>query len=348
MNMARKFIKNRVSVITPVYNGEKHLAPMLDSVLSQSYPEIEMILVDDGSADKTVQVAESYREKFADRSYSYHIIHAEHKCAASAINKGLPLVTGEYLIWPDSDDRLESDSVEKRVRFLRSHPQYQCVRSLPYYFKQDTGELTRADENVENYSNEELFWDILEYRTYVCCGCYMLRTEAFFKIYPERHIPEYHVGQNFQMLLPFMFRYKCPTIPEKLYGVCIRAGSHSRIELTQEEEEQRYQEYESLIDEIVDICHIEDKASMKRITYWKIRRRYILAVKYKNSKQIISSCWQLLRWGRLSISKFLKDFIWVILEHTWFIKEVYPVYRDGISRSRTAVRQLVDKARLRK
>ena len=40
MNMARKFIKNRVSVITPVYNGEKHLAPMLDSVLSQSYPEI--------------------------------------------------------------------------------------------------------------------------------------------------------------------------------------------------------------------------------------------------------------------------------------------------------------------
>ncbi len=348
MNIARKFIKNRVSVITPVYNGENHLASMLDSVLSQSYSEIEMILVDDGSADKTVQVAESYRGKFADRAYPYHIIHTEHKCAASAINKGLPLVSGEYLIWPDSDDRLESDSVEKRVLFLQSHPQYQCVRTLPYYFKQDTGELTRADENVENYSNEELFWDILEYRTYVCCGCYMLRTEAFFKIYPEGHIPEYHVGQNFQMLLPFMFRYKCPTIPEKLYGVCIRAGSHSRIELTQKEEEQRYQEYELLIDEIADICHIDDMSSMKRITYWKIRRRYILAVKYKNRKQIISSCWQLHQCRSLSICKILKDFIWVCLSPTWFIKEVYPVYRDSISRSRAAVRQLMNRVGLRK
>lgn len=325
------FVKGKVSIVTPVYNGESYLPPMLDSVLGQTYSEIEMILIDDGSTDKTVQVAESYREKFATRGYGYRIVRAKHKCAAAAINQGLPFVTGEYLIWPDSDDRLERSSVEKRVRFLQKHPEYQCVRTLPYYFKQDTGKLMRADENIENYSDEELFWDLLEYRSFVCCGCYMLRTELFFSIYPERHIPEYHAGQNFQMLLPFMFLHRCPTIPEKLYGVCVREDSHSRIKLTRREEEERYQEYEDMIDEIADICHIEDEASKERITYWKVRRRYVLAIKYRCARKLIRACRELHQCNRLSINKIIKDFLWTILEDTWVVKDLYPLYRDYVS-----------------
>lgn len=326
------FVKDKVSIVTPVYNGEKYLSLMLDSVLEQTYSEIEMILVDDGSEDLTVRVAENYREKFAARGYGYRIVRAEHKCAAAAINRGLSFVTGEYLIWPDSDDRLERCSVEKRVRFLERYPEYQCVRTLPYYFKQGTGEPMQADENLENYSNEELFWDLLEYRSFVCCGCYMLRTEPFFSIYPERCIPEYHVGQNFQMLLPFMFLHRCPTIPEKLYGVCVRENSHSRVKLTRGEEEERYQEYEDLIDEIADICHIEDEASKERIAQWKIRRRYFLAVKYRCVWELIRACRGLHPCKGLSIYKMVKDFLWVVLEDTWVIKSLYPLYRDLIGR----------------
>lgn len=340
------FVKERVSIVTPVYNGEKYLLPMLDSVLLQTYPEIEMILVDDGSTDNTVQAAKSYWEKFAGRGYGYRIVQAEHKCAAAAINQGLPFVTGEYLIWPDADDRLERNSVEKRVEFLKKHTEYQCVRTLSYYFRENTGELVRADENMDNYSNEELFWDILECRTYVCCGCYMLRTEPFFKIYPKRCIPEYHVGQNFQMLLPFMYRHRCPTIPEKLYGVCVRQGSHSRMRLSREEEEERYAEYEDLIDEITDICGIGDKASRDRLAYWKLRRRYMLAVKYRCTSQIISSCRQLRqlhRHGQISIFRMAKDFAWACLENTWVTKYVYPAYRDCMNRFAKIIRRPSDK-----
>lgn len=123
------FIKDKVSIVTPVYNGQGHLVPMLDSILNQTYPKIEMILVDDGSTDQTLQLAESYREKFFAKGYAYRIVQARHKCAAAAINQGLPYVTGEYLIWPDSDDRLEPESVERRVEFLKKHLQYQCVRT---------------------------------------------------------------------------------------------------------------------------------------------------------------------------------------------------------------------------
>lgn len=304
------YIKGRVSAVVPVFNGEFYLSTILDSLLEQTYPLMEIILVDDGSTDKTVQVAEGYRNKFAARGYEYEVIRSAHKNASAAINQGLPYVTGEYLIWPDSDDRLERDSVEKRVNFLQRHPQYQCVRSLSYYYDPKTGELLSADEKTGDISKEDLFWDILESRTYVCCGCYMLRSEPFFEIYPERHIPEYNVGQNFQMLLPFMFRYPCPTMPERLYGVCVREGSHSRRKLTREEEYQKYDDYEMLVDEISAICQMRDEVSQRRITYWKIKRRYCLAMKYGDRKQMLKALWQMRKYGEKDFYHGMKDFIW--------------------------------------
>ncbi len=322
-----KFIEGKVSVVTPVYNGEFHLQPMLNSVLKQTYSNVEMILVDDGSTDRTIQVAESFRKNFSDKGYKYMIVQGKHKNASAAINQGLAYVTGEYLIWPDSDDILMPESIEKRVMFLKSHPQYQCVRTLSYYYDELTGETLRADEKTGDLSKEDLFWDILEFKTFVCCGCYMVKSECFFKIYPERHIPEYNVGQNFQMLLPYMFRYKCPTIPEKLYGVCVREGSHSRTVLTQEEEEQKYSDYEHMVDEIADICQIRDKASRNRILRWKARRRYMISLKYNRKKQAVKALVLLYKCGELKIYKVLKDSLWVCLENTWVIKRVYPIFR---------------------
>ncbi len=323
-----KFCTGKVSVVTPVYNGEFHLAKMLDSVLAQTYADMEMILVDDGSSDGTLTVAEGYREKFAARGYGYRIIAAEHGNASAAVNRGLPYVTGEYLIWPDSDDLLKPESVEKRVEFLRTHPEYSCVRSLSWYFHAETGEESgEADEQQGDLEKEELFWDILESRTFVCCGCYMLKSEAFFAIYPGRQIPEYGVGQNFQMLLPFMYRHKCPTIREKLYGVSIREGSHSRTMLTREQEEKKYSDYERLVDEIAEICQIEDKASTDRITCWKARRRYRISLKYGCKREAGAALRQLRKCGGFSAGEMIKEIIWAYCVNGWVKEKVYPIYR---------------------
>lgn len=324
--MSETYREGWVSVVTPVYNGALHLAPMLDSVLRQTYSYIEMILVDDGSSDSTMQVAEDYRVRFNARGYAYHIVHSAHKNAAAAINQGLPYVTGEYLVWPDSDDLLEPASIERRVTFLQNHPQYQCVRSLQYYFDQRTGDRLPADEKTGDLSKEELFWDILEFKTFVCCGCYMLRSERFFEIYTRKHIPEFNVGQNFQMLLPYMFYYKCPTISEQLYGVCVRRDSHSRKKLTEEEDRQKYREYEQLADKIASICRLHDEKDLERIRYWKLRRRYMIATRYGDKKQAFSALRQMKQMGRLSLGKVIKDFLWVCLENTWVVKKIYPIY----------------------
>lgn len=322
-----------VSVVTPVYNGETHLSKMLDSVLNQTYPDMEMILVDDGSSDGTVRVAESYCEKFAAKGYGYRIVQAEHKNASAAVNRGLPFVSGEYLIWPDSDDYLEPESVKRRVDFLRQHPQYACVRSLSYYFDAETGERTeKADEQRGDLAKQELFWEILESKTFVCCGCYMLRTKDFFEVYPGRRIPEYSVGQNFQMLLPFMYRHRCPTLEEELYGVAVREGSHSRTVLTQAQEEKKYRDYEKLVDEIAENCRITDRAERERLLCWKARRRYKLALKYGRKKAAARALLWLHRCGGFSVSEALKEIVWLYFVNGWVEENLYPIYQKIVSR----------------
>ncbi|MCI9328334.1 MAG: glycosyltransferase family 2 protein [Ruminococcus sp.] len=323
----------RVSIVTPVYNGETHLAKMLDSVLAQTYPDVEMILVDDGSADGTVRAAQNYSEKFEEKGYGYRIVRAEHKNASAAINQGLPFVSGEYLIWPDSDDYLEPESIRRRVDFLRQHPQYACVRSLSYYFDEETGTRSeKADEQRGDLKKLDLFWDILESKTFVCCGCYMLRTKAFFEVYPKRRIPEYDVGQNFQMLLPFMYRHQCPTIEEELYGVAVREGSHSRTVLTQAQEEKKYRDYEKLVDEIAENCGITDRESRERILCWKARRRYQIALKYGRKKAAANALVWLHRCGGFRVSEALKEIIWLYFVNGWVEEKIYPIYQKITSR----------------
>ena len=317
-----------VSIVTPVYNGERHLPKMLDSVLAQTYPKIEMILSDDGSDDGTLQTAESYRGRFAARGYDFRVVTGPHQNASAAINRGLPLVTGEFLIWPDSDDILKPESVERRVDFLEKNPAYRCVRSLPWYFDGETGAvLEEADERRGDLSREELFWDILEFRTFVCCGCYMLRSAAFFDVYPDRRIPEYDVGQNFQMLLPFLYRNRCPTLREELYGVSVRAGSHSRRPLTQAQEEKKYGDYERLVDEIAALCAIGGGAEGDRIVCWKAARRYHISLKYGRWQEAMGALNLLRRCGGLRPVEALKELVWALCRNTRTWQRLYRIYR---------------------
>lgn len=283
----KNFVTNKVSVVTPVYNGQAYLAEFLDSILAQTYDEIEMILIDDGSVDNTVSIAESYKEKFKKRGFSYHIVKASHTNASGAINHGLSYVTGEYLIWPDSDDYLTPDSIKERVVFLQNHSSYSAVRSLPFYFKESPGKLTEGGEKLGNLKEERLFWGILDTTTFVSCGCYMLSSKNFFEIYPERKIPEYNVGQNFQMLLPYVYKYACPTIEKKMYGVRIHENSHSRIVRSEAEEEKRFADFESLMDDIVKISNITTERELRRIRKWKYRRRARLAGLQNKQLQVL-------------------------------------------------------------
>ena len=98
-----------ISVIIPVYNSEKYLAECLNSIINQTFKDIEIICIDDGSTDKSLEILNKYKEK-DDR---IHILTQQNEYAGAARNKGLSIATGNYIIFLDSDDFFELDMLEK-------------------------------------------------------------------------------------------------------------------------------------------------------------------------------------------------------------------------------------------
>lgn len=108
---------NKISVIVPVYNVELYLKECLDSIINQTYRDLEIILIDDGSTDMSSDICEEYAKK-DDRII---VIHQSNQGSASAKNAGLRKASGEYLAFVDSDDFLQEDAYEFMVRQLENH-----------------------------------------------------------------------------------------------------------------------------------------------------------------------------------------------------------------------------------
>ena len=111
-------MKPLVSITTVTYNSEETLARTIESVLNQTYDNIEYLIVDGLSGDRTVEVAQRYQEQFRERGFTYSIVSEPDQGMYDAINKGIRLSHGEIIGNINSDDWYEPYAVEKAVTFL--------------------------------------------------------------------------------------------------------------------------------------------------------------------------------------------------------------------------------------
>lgn len=107
--MVRRMNNPIVSIVIPVYNVENYLIQCLDSVVSQTYEFLEIILVNDGSTDRSGEIC----NKYAENDKRIKVFHLDNSGSAEARNKGLDIATGKYVMFLDSDDYLEKDGIEK-------------------------------------------------------------------------------------------------------------------------------------------------------------------------------------------------------------------------------------------
>ena len=106
-----------ISVIVPVYNVEKYLDRCVRSLLNQTYTNIEIILIDDGSPDKCPQICDSYAEQYE----KVRVFHKQNGGLGSARNAGLRLAEGAFVSFVDSDDWLEEDTYEYMMSLIATH-----------------------------------------------------------------------------------------------------------------------------------------------------------------------------------------------------------------------------------
>ena len=123
----------KVSIIVPVYNAEKYLQECVDSILTQTLSDLELILVDDGSTDSSPALCDQYAAQDA----RVKVIHKSNGRAASARNAGLRAATGEYVAFVDSDDWISPDMYEKMLQTgadvtLCDYVRFQGEKEFPF------------------------------------------------------------------------------------------------------------------------------------------------------------------------------------------------------------------------
>jgi len=131
----------KVSVILPTYNGSKYLRQSIESCLNQTYKNLELIVVDDGSGSEIGNIVGAYRDPRVK-----YLRHERNRGLAEALNTGFKNSTGEYLTWTSDDNYYAENAIEEMVRFLQTYPEVDFVYSDEYVID-DAGNILRVQRS---------------------------------------------------------------------------------------------------------------------------------------------------------------------------------------------------------
>ncbi len=171
-------MKELISVIVPVYNVEKYLDNCVQSILRQSYTNLEIILIDDGSTDKSSQLCDEYSQK----DKRIKVIHKKNGGQSDARNVGITVATGKYIAFVDSDDYIDEQFLEQLYLAIKKN---KSDISMCKYKK--TYKLNEKNKKIYNkciiYSPEEALRELLLFQNadnYIWNKLY--KKELFFKL----------------------------------------------------------------------------------------------------------------------------------------------------------------------
>jgi len=183
----------KVSVLLPTYNGAKFIAVSIESVLSQSFRDFELMVIDDGSTDTTAEIV----KKFSDKDERVVFISNESNLGIQkTLNRGLQIAKGEYIARIDDDDQWsETGKLESQVKFLDADSDYMLVGTGVIVVDENRKELFRF---LEPGSDEDIRNRIL-FKSCFMHSAVLFRKDAVLKLggYSEdesvRHVEDYEL-----------------------------------------------------------------------------------------------------------------------------------------------------------
>lgn len=154
-----------VSVIIPVYNGEKYLAEAIENVKNQHYQPLEIIVIDDGSTDNTAEIAAEFKD-------SIRYIYQKNSGPSAARNCGIKMANGDVIAFLDVDDIWSDDKLKLQVGYLANNPSLEIVQGLIQQMR--LSELTA--------NNQPIFEPVYKPYNYINLGSAIYRKSVFDKI----------------------------------------------------------------------------------------------------------------------------------------------------------------------
>ncbi len=293
-----------VSIITPCFNGEKYLDRYFNSVLNQTYPSLELIFINDGSTDRSEEIALSYEGRLSEKGICYTYLYQDNKGQAAALNRGLKLFKGEYLVWPDCDDEMTPDSVEKRVAFLENHPEVGIMRSNGTVIKDET-KISHRMDTKKHTETEDIYEDLLLLRTFGNPGPYMIRRSLLSECYPDMDIFESRTGQNWQIYVPATSRSLCGYLDEELFIIHEHDDSHSRAKRPVEDEYKRWRGFTEILLKGMEAGIKNNEYYRNLVKENEARQIFYYAVSIRDNPTIKSEFSDLRRYGKPTFKETL-------------------------------------------
>jgi glycosyltransferase involved in cell wall biosynthesis len=190
----------KVSIVLPTYNGAKYLWQSIDSCLNQTYKNIELIIVDDGSVDETPQIIRSYQ----DERIKY-VRHDDNKRLPQALNTGFAISTGEYLTWTSDDNYYAEDAIESMLNLLQINKAIDFVYAN-YYAINDNGAVLQS---VNVGPSEGL-------KEYNCIGpCFLYRRKVYKVL--GGYNPQAFLAEDYEYWIRIFKRFRMEKLDKFIY-----------------------------------------------------------------------------------------------------------------------------------
>ena len=214
--------KNLITIIVPIYNAEKYIERCIKSIINQSYRDIEIILVDDGSKDRSAIICDEYAKKDS----RIRVIHKKNEGVSKARNVGIDIAKGDYILFADSDDWLELNMCQKMIDSAIDNKSDIVVCEYNNYYENNK----RTEKLILDDFNNRAFSSIItdDKKKY---GGFpwnkLIKKEIIIKKFNEN----IHYYENLLFFLEnSQFDLKYSVVHEPLYNYCINDNSavHSK------------------------------------------------------------------------------------------------------------------------
>lgn len=208
-------LKAKVTVLMPVYNGEKYLSEAIESILQQTFTDYELLIINDGSNDRTVQIIEKYVDP------RIRLIHNQENLGLiSSLNKGLDLAQGQYIARMDCDDVCHPERLRKQVEFMDAHPEIGVCGTWVELIGEKSG-VWRYPIDHDEIRASLILESVLAHPSVII-------RKSKFKEYKLYYDPAYMHAEDFELWHRCSDHFLLANLPEVLLKYRITASSTSR------------------------------------------------------------------------------------------------------------------------
>lgn len=213
-----------VSVIIPVYNGDKYLRNTIESVISQTFSDWEIVAVNDGSKDQSLRILEEYSQRSDIR---FKFINIKNAGVSNARNIGVRHSEGEYLAFLDQDDKFYPDKLDKQIRLIKDSS-YGLVYSN-YSVMNSDGEIICQKLMEDKKLKSGKIYDELLYFNFIAISAVILPKSVYLEL--DGFDTSYNLCEDFDLLLKIARIYPVAVVKEPLmvYRDYIGSNTYQKI-----------------------------------------------------------------------------------------------------------------------